>query len=153
MNGVPRSGLDWTDHGGGSWTSVGPSCTHWEIREFAGGGSTRFGITIAHWDHPDWWAATLEEARDLAAEIDARPPVPESERVEDRPYVHVAEGEDSTAPFETALSPPDSPCPYCACRARAEAVKPRRHTLEWWDDPLPYWRCPACGYARGDLGD
>jgi len=135
MNDAPRSHLDWTDHRGRWWTAIGPTGTHWEIRDFAADGSMRFGIIVAHWDHPDWWAATLEEAQDLAAEFDARPPVPESECVEDRPYVHVAEGEDTTVPFETTLSPPDSPCPSCASRARAAAVKPRRHTLEWWDDP------------------
>lgn len=153
MSDAPRSDLRWTDHHNGFWSATGPTGTHWEIREFGYRGAMQFGITVAHWDHPDWWASTLHDAMDLAAEIDARPPIPEDEWVEDRPYVPVAEGEDYAVPYDTALPPPTTACPSCASDATAVAMKPRRHTAAWWDDPLPFWRCPACGAERGSLDE
>lgn len=39
----------------------------------------RFGLIVAHWDRPDWWFDTLEEAMATAAERDAAPPIPRRE--------------------------------------------------------------------------
>ncbi|MFN8174418.1 MAG: HD domain-containing protein [Solirubrobacteraceae bacterium] len=144
----PASELAWTAHNNGSWTATGPTGTEWEITEHGTGG--RFGITVARWDHPDWWAASLQEAKGLAAEIDARPPVPEEDWVVEKPVVEPAPGKEHV-PVPTSLPPPPGVC-RCGSAEPPVSVKPRRHTVEWWDDPLPFWRCPACGAYRGDVG-
>lgn len=144
-----RSPLTWTDHGNGFWTAVGPTETHWEIRDFGSGAPGRFGITVQYWDHPDWWAPTLEDAKALAAEIDARPPIPESEQVPDRVVVIPEPGNEYLA-YATSTNPPTEPC-ACGTKLAPEPVKPRRESPEWWDDPSAFWRCPACGSHRGDV--
>jgi hypothetical protein len=153
MSDPPRSNLCWTDHHNGFWTATGPTGIPWETREFGYDGDMRFGITVAHWDHPDWWARTLQEAKSQAAEIDARPPIPPEEWVNERPCVAVGDGEDYAVAYETALAPPSSACPSCGSTAAAIAMKPRRHTAAWWDDPLPFWRCPTCESERGSLDE
>ena len=72
----PRSPLDWTNHGNGSWTAYGPTDTHWEIADTVRGGSLRYEITVAHGDRGDWWASSLKAAKDLAAEIERAPADP-----------------------------------------------------------------------------
>jgi hypothetical protein len=54
----------------GAW-ATGRSGTHWEIAKASNG---RYGITIAHWDRPDYYADTLEDAKQLCDVIDSRPP-------------------------------------------------------------------------------
>jgi len=143
-----RSSLVWTDHENGFWSTMGSDETHWEIRDYGRAAPQRFGITVAHWDHPDWWAPTLEEAKALAAEVDARPPIPESEQVPDRIVVIPEPGSEYVA-YSTTTRPPAGAC-SCGTDCPAEAVKPRRESPEWWDDPSAFWRCPACGTYRGD---
>ena len=144
-----RSLLEWADHGNGFWTAVGPTDTHWEIRDFGRAAPDRFGITVEHWDHPDWWAPTLEAAKDLAAEIDARPPIPESEWVPDRTVV-VPEPRDEYVAYPTSTAPPEGPC-SCGSDRTPDAVKPRRESPEWWNDSSAFWRCPECGRHRADV--
>jgi hypothetical protein len=144
-----RSSLEWTDHGNGFWTTTGPTGTHWEIRDFGSAGPKRFGITVEHWDNPDWSASTLEDAKTLTAEVDARPPIQESEQISDRTVVTPEPGDEYVA-YQTATPAPVGPC-SCGAKQRAEAVKPQRGSPEWWDDPSAYWRCPDCGRHRGDV--
>jgi hypothetical protein len=44
----------------------------------------RFGIIVASWDWLDWVCATVEDAKRIAEEIDARPSLPSGLRVEDQ---------------------------------------------------------------------
>lgn len=143
------AGLRWTDHDSGFWSATGRTGTDWEIQWFPA--SERYGITVAHWDHPDWWAGTLEEAKRMAAEIDARPPIPPEEWIDEKPLVEY-EG-DQCEPWETQKRPLVDPCPDCGSAEEPEPVKPRKQTVQWWDDPSPYWRCPGCGSSRGDVPD
>jgi hypothetical protein len=55
--------------GAESSTARGASGIHWEIHD---GGM----ITIAQWDRPDWACASMEQAKRVAEEIDARPKFP-----------------------------------------------------------------------------
>lgn len=148
-DGPARSPLVWTDHGNGFWTTTGPTGTHWEVRDFGSGAPDRFGVTVEHWDRPDWWAPTLEDAKALAAEIDARPPVPPAEQIPDRIVVSPEPGDEYVIVTPATMAP-EGPC-ACGERKAPVPVKPRRETPEWWDDPSAYWRCPACGRHRGDV--
>ena len=142
-----RSALHWTADAGKRWTTVGPTGTHWEIADHGHDGSRRYAITVAHWDHPDWWAPSLEAAQKLVAQLDARAPMPESEQVVERDVI-VPEPGDEYVAYSTRKAPPDGPC-KCGSIAPPAAVKPRRETTEWWDDPCAFWRCPDCGWHRG----
>lgn len=146
-----RSSLRWTDHGNGFWTATGPTGTHWEIRDFGRAAPERYGITVAHWDHPDWWALNLDAAKALAAEIDARPPIPESEQIDERPVVMPEPGREYDA-YTTTERPPAGRC-RCGSLLAPHPVKPSRQSPEWWDDPSPYWKCPACGAYRAGIND
>jgi 5'-deoxynucleotidase YfbR-like HD superfamily hydrolase len=64
--------LAWTEQGE-VWTATGRTGTSWMISTSGGG---RYGITVADWDRPDWYADTLDDAKQLADEIDLRPPFP-----------------------------------------------------------------------------
>lgn len=119
--------------------------------KFGFSGDMRFGITVAHWDHPDWWAGTLQEAKDLAAEIDARPPIPEEEWIDEVPVVEAPPG-DEYFPYETADDPPADPC-RCGSAEPAVSIKPRRQTVAWCQDPSAFWRCPSCGAHRRDVDE
>ncbi len=73
--------MDW-ERTGDRWNAVGADgFTAWEIVP-AGG---RWGIIVAHWGRPDWYADTVEDAKKLAEEIDARPPIPPEQWVIDVP--------------------------------------------------------------------
>lgn len=145
-----RPGLQWTEHDGRYWTAAGATDTHWEIRD-SGIDGQRFSVTVAHWDHPDWWAATLEAAKELAAEVDARPPIPQSEWIVD-PVVVVPKPGEEHEEYATNAAPPEGPC-QCGAVASPLAVKPRRGSAEWWDDPSAFWRCADCGGHRGDVDE
>jgi hypothetical protein len=55
-------------------------------------------------------------------------------------------------PYGTSATPPATPC-ECGATAIPTAMKPQRGTADWWDDPSPYWQCPACGQYRGAIYD
>lgn len=131
--------LRWTDEGDGRWTTTGSNDTFWEIDRKG----DSFAITIAHWDRPDWWANSLEEAKLLVSEVDARPPIPESER-KTEPFVPGS----ATVAYATSNVPPAGSC-ACGSATPPEAVKPAHATSDWWEDPAAYWRCPACEAGRG----
>ena len=137
------------EHDGRRWTAVTLAGKHWEIRDLGDDGPRRFSVTVAHWDRPDWWAATLDAAKDRAAEVDGRPPIPQSKRVVERAVVTPEAGDEYVA-YTTSAAPPEGTC-ECGSAAVATAVKPRDGSAEWWDDPHAFWRCPGCGGYRGDI--
>ena len=70
--------MEWThDEAGERWYATGRDGTDWEIIR----SGDRYGVIIARWDHPDWWAESLEDAKALAEERDAAPPIPREEWV------------------------------------------------------------------------
>lgn len=144
-----RTPMEWAKAGTGRWTSVGADGTDWEIVDDGPNGPKRFAITIARWDRPDWWAPTLNEAQLLAAEIDARPPIPPEERITEGRAVMPPPG-DEHVPYPTATAPPSGPC-ECGSLEVPAAVKPRALSSAWWDDPSAFWKCPACDRYRCDV--
>jgi len=39
-------------------------------------------------------------------------------------------------------------CTECGSEQQPFWVNPKRNTLEWWEDPSPYWMCGDCGGIR-----
>ncbi|MDQ3609701.1 MAG: hypothetical protein M3459_12495 [Actinomycetota bacterium] len=140
-----QSELTWTE-GGGSWTAVGRDGTHWEI--IRSGEDVEYYIYVAHWDRSDWSAGTIEEAKRLVAEIDARPPIPPEEQIPEQWPVLEVEG-DQFAEFNDEPPPISwTDCRSCGSSRQPERVKPIRHTPKWWFDPDAVWRCPDCRVER-----
>jgi hypothetical protein len=139
------SDIHWV-RSGGSWTATGRDGTHWEIVRRSQG--HRYAIYVARWDKPDWTAETLEEAKRLVAEIDARPPISLEQPIPDPGPVVQVEG-DPFASFDD-VPPPSSwaDCESCGSSACPERVKPIKCTYEWWTDPAAIWRCPDCRRER-----
>lgn len=54
------------------WLANGRTGTEWAVVPERG----RFGIIVAGWDRPDWVCASVEDAKWIAEEIDARPSFP-----------------------------------------------------------------------------
>ena len=54
------------------WLANGPTGTGWAVVPERG----RLGIIVANWDRPDWVCASVEDAKRIAEEIDARPSFP-----------------------------------------------------------------------------
>ena len=148
---VPRPALQWSEHSGGYWTGVGARDTHWEARDGGTDGPQRFSITVAHWVHLDWWVPTLEDANELAAEVDGRPPVPASEWVVDRAIV-APKTDEEDEPYATRTAPPAA-ASECGSTVPPQAVKPRRGSTDWWDDPSGFWKCTSCGAFRGGIDE
>jgi HD domain len=69
-NAMARGGLRWKDAKNRA-SVTGRDGTEWGISKAADGS---FGITVAEWDSPDWYADTLSDAKQLVSEIDQRPP-------------------------------------------------------------------------------
>jgi len=62
--------MAWQDRIGGA-SATGRAGTEWEIARVSDG---RYGITIARWDRPDWYADTVDDAKQLCNVMDSRPP-------------------------------------------------------------------------------
>lgn len=103
---------------------------------------------------PEWWFATLDEAKAKAEQINCSAPVYNGE--EDwRPGLWpavVSDGE-QVRPLPGQPKPPKSArrCHSCRSIRRPVAVEPLQFTEPWWNDPSAFWRCPGCGASRGDL--
>jgi hypothetical protein len=54
------------------WTATGRTGTQWDIVSTGRG----YGVIVANWNNPDWYAPTLDEAKQIAEERDAAPPIP-----------------------------------------------------------------------------
>lgn len=67
-NAMSQVGIDWT---GSPHSAVGRAGTKWDITQMDGGG---YGITVADWDRPDWYADTLSDAQQLCNMMDRTPP-------------------------------------------------------------------------------
>lgn len=49
-------------------------------------GENRYGCTVANWDRPDWYASSLEEAKVICEEVEARPSVPKEQWIAEKPF-------------------------------------------------------------------
>jgi hypothetical protein len=49
-------------------------------------GEQRYGCVVAQWDKPDWYTSSLEEAKKLCEEVDARPPIPAEQWIVEKPF-------------------------------------------------------------------
>jgi hypothetical protein len=52
------------------WAATGREGVAWDIHK----AGSRFECFVAQWDWPDWTAESLEEAKRICEEVDARPP-------------------------------------------------------------------------------
>lgn len=73
--------MEWTQVSEDHWVATGRDGTAWEVVPWAG----RYGCIVAQWGKPDWYADSLEAAKALCEEIDARPPIPREQMVEEEP--------------------------------------------------------------------
>jgi hypothetical protein len=65
--------MTWTKHSTADvWTATGWTGTRWDIVH----AGDRYGVIVANWNLPDWYADTLIEAQRIAEERDAAPPIP-----------------------------------------------------------------------------
>lgn len=73
LGGVPRTPLAWEQKAEHWWHAEG--VTTWDIIRLGSEGPWgQWGVVIANWDRPDYWCASLEDAKRLAEEHDAAPP-------------------------------------------------------------------------------
>jgi hypothetical protein len=64
--------LEWEQVREDWWITVDPRGVEWEVSLRQLG----WGVIVARWDRPDWYAATCEEAKALAEELAVRPDFP-----------------------------------------------------------------------------
>jgi hypothetical protein len=62
-----------------------PGGTRWDIAPRGYSGDD-WGITVACWDYPDYFARSLNRAMCIAEQISARPPWPPAARLEELPF-------------------------------------------------------------------
>lgn len=74
--------VEWREIRPGYSKASGRDDTCWEIIEESG----RFGVIVAQWDKPDWWADSLEDAKDLAEARDAAPDIPAEQWLPEIPF-------------------------------------------------------------------
>ncbi len=68
----------------GTYWAAGEEPSVWQLVPQGSGG--RFGIIVASWDKPDWYAGDLETAKAIAEEIEARPKFSEANWIEELPF-------------------------------------------------------------------
>jgi hypothetical protein len=149
--------LDWREPGEGVWTGRNRSISFRIIRRPSGipwrrrltGRTVRL---VLEGDHvPEWWCRTADEAKRKAEEINKSAPFYGDEGRPNYWPIVVSDG-DQVRALTDQPEPPTSVlvCNSCGSSKRPVAFKPLRCTIEWWDDPSAYWRCPACGGSRAE---